>query len=232
MASQAYMEGFMARYERNYPAISPEEQRILAEKRVLVAGCGGLGGYILEFLGRIGVGHLTAADGDVFTDSNLNRQLLSSDLTLGKPKPVCARERMARVNPNVEVAPVCDFITEENAEHLLAGHDVVVDALDSGPARIVLARAALKRGIPLVSGAISGWRGRVFVLKPGDSAEALWAGGSGPAAGNLCFTAAAAASVQSSETVKLLLGRSGLLHGRFLEFDLLGGTWEEIIAEF
>jgi molybdopterin/thiamine biosynthesis adenylyltransferase len=218
----------MSRYERNFPAISPEEQALLAEKRVLVAGCGGLGGYIVEFLGRIGVGHLTVVDGDVFSDSNLNRQLLSSEETLGRPKPLCARERMSFVNPNVEVLSVCALITDDNAGELLSGHDVAVDALDNGPSRIVLARAAHRLGIPLVSGAISGWRGRVFTVLPGDNAEFLWGGGAGVTSGNLCFTASCTASVQAAETVKLLLSRQALLHGRFLEFDLLSGSWEEI----
>ncbi len=222
----------MARYERNFPALSAEEQMALAQKRVLVAGCGGLGGYVVEFLGRLGVGHLTVADGDVFAESNLNRQLLSTGETLGKAKPVCAAERMRAVNPLVTVRPVCEYIREENAEALAEGHDVVVDALDNGPSRILLAGAARALGVPLVSGAISGWRGRVFILTPGDLAERLWGGGPGPASGNLCFTAAAVASVQAAETVKLLLGRPGVLKNRMLELDLLGGQWEEIPLRF
>ncbi len=218
----------MARYERNHPAISPAEQTLLASKRVLVAGCGGLGGYVLECLGRIGVGFLTAADGDVFADSNLNRQLLSSDETLGQPKPICAAERMRIVNTDVAVTPICEFIDEENAARILAGHDVIVDALDNAAARRILASAASRLNIPVVSGAISGWRGRVFILMPGDTADALWSDGAGIASGNLGFTAAVTASVQAAETVKLLLGRPGLLHGRFLEFDLLSGQWEDI----
>lgn len=222
----------MARYERNHPAISEAEQEALAGKRVLIAGCGGLGGYIIEFLGRIGVGHLTVVDGDAFSDSNLNRQLLSQTETLGRPKPVCAQERMNTVNPLVSVSPVCSFITAENAAELLKGHDVVVDALDNGVSRVILAHTAQSLNIPFVSGAISGWRGRVFVLMPGDlPADFLWSGEIGRASGNLCFTASGTASVQAAETVKLLLGRSGLLHGRFLEFDLLSGQWEEIPLE-
>jgi molybdopterin/thiamine biosynthesis adenylyltransferase len=214
------------------PAISPEEQDILASKRVLVAGCGGLGGYVLELLGRIGVGFLTAVDGDVFSNSNLNRQLLSTSETLGRPKPVCALERLHNVNPNVEVLPVCTFISEDNAEALLKGNDIAVDALDNGPSRIILAKAARSLGIPLVSGAISGWCGRIFILMPGDSpVDFFWDGEKGAIFGNLCFTASSIASVQAAETVKLLLGRSGLLHGRFLEIDLLSGQWEEIPLE-
>jgi molybdopterin/thiamine biosynthesis adenylyltransferase len=219
---------YARRYERNSPAITHKEQEILASSRVLVAGCGGLGGYVLEYLGRVGVGHLTAADGDVFTESNLNRQLYSSSETLGKPKPLAAAERMRLVNPLVTLTPICEYITEANAESLTRGHNVVVDALDSGPARQLLARAAGASGIPLVSGAISGWRGRVFVLMPGESADALWAGGAGLSSGNLCFTASSAASVQAAEAVKLLLNRNGALSGRMLEFDLLSGFWEEL----
>jgi adenylyltransferase/sulfurtransferase len=105
-----------------------------------------------------------------------------------------------------------------------------VDALDNGPSRVILARAAQKLRLPLVSGAISDWRGRVLVLLPGDSADYLWSGEPGITAGSLCFTAAATASIQAAETVKLLLGRPGLLHGRFLEFDLWA-AWEEIPLE-
>ncbi len=218
----------MARYERNSPALSLAEQEQLSSKRILIAGCGGLGGYIIEFLGRIGVGHLTVVDGDVFTDSNLNRQLLSSEETLGKPKPQCAKERMGLVNPLVTVEPVNAFVDASNAVTLLTGYDVIVDALDNGPARMILAEAASGLRIPLVSGAISGWRGRVFVVLPGDDSTFFWSGEKGLASGNLCFTASAVASVQAAETVKLLLNRPGVLKNRLLEFDLLRGEWEDI----
>lgn len=201
---------------------------MLSAKRVLVAGCGGLGGYVLEFLGRVGVGHLTAVDGDVFSDSNLNRQLLSTTGTLDRQKPLCAQERMHLVNPAVSVTPVCSFITEDNVAEIVQNHDVIVDALDNGPTRILLARQARALGIPVVSGAISGWSGRVFILTPDDNADFLWSGGQVLSAGNLCFTASCVASVQAAETVKVLLGRSQLLQGRFLELNLLSGQWEDI----
>lgn len=218
----------MSRYERNSPAISSKEQTLLESKHVLIAGCGGLGGYIIELLGRIGVGYLTVVDGDVFADSNLNRQLLSSDETLGKPKPQSAKERMRIVNPLVTVKPITSFINESNVLELLTGHDVIVDALDNGPSRKILANAAGTLRIPLVSGAISGWRGRVFVVFPGDNSTFFWSGETGMASGNLGFTAASVASVQAAETVKLLLGRAGILKDRMLEFDLLRGEWEDI----
>ena len=65
------------RYERNKNLINEDEQNILKNSKVCVVGCGGLGGYIIEMLGRLGVGNITAIDGDVFDESNLNRQILS-----------------------------------------------------------------------------------------------------------------------------------------------------------
>ena len=222
----------MDRYERNAPAISADEQVSLAAKRALVAGCGGLGGYIIEFLGRVGVGHITAVDGDSFAVSNLNRQLLSTMDTLGRLKPECAKERMGFVNPEVEVTPVCEIITEENADRMVAGHDIIVDALDNGKTRIILTAAAKKAGIPFVCGAISGWYGRVVVLYPGDNVDFLWQGEAKTHMGNLCTTAAHVASIQASETIKALLDRPGVMRGRMLEIDLLNARWDEISLDF
>ena len=222
----------MDRYERNAPAVSAGEQKLLASKRVLVAGCGGLGGYIIEFLGRIGVGHITAVDGDLFTVSNLNRQLLSTTETLGTAKPVCAKQRMAVVNPEVTVTPVCEYIDEGNADAHIAGHDVIVDALDNGKTRILLTAAAKNAGIPLVSGAIGGWYGRVIVLYPGENVDFLWQGEPPLQMGNLCFTAAHVASVQAAETIKVLLNRSGIIRGKLLELDMLSAHWDEIPLDF
>jgi len=85
------------RYSRNIKALSEGESASLAGKRVCVVGCGGLGGYCLEQLARIGVGTLVAVDGDVFEDSNLNRQILATEVNLGQPKVQAAVERIAIV---------------------------------------------------------------------------------------------------------------------------------------
>ncbi len=82
----------MARYDRNIKTLSLEENEKLKDFKVCVIGCGGLGGYIIEMLGRIGVGYITAVDGDNFSESNLNRQIISSDLNLGKNKAIEAKK--------------------------------------------------------------------------------------------------------------------------------------------
>lgn len=219
----------MLRYLRNHDAISEAEQAILAQKRVLVVGCGGLGGYVIECLARIGVGYLRVVDGDVFDETNLNRQLLSSNMNLGRPKTLAAQQRVMAVNPLVEVEAFQTLLTDENAVPLLDGCDVAVDALDNVPTRLLLQQAAKTAGIPLVHGAVAGWIGQVCVVQPGqDLLNSLYPAstdtqGEEQETGTLSFTAALTASWQAAETVKLLLGKPGL-HGEILEIDLLTTT--------
>lgn len=216
----------MERYLRNHDAISESEQAILATKRVLVVGCGGLGGMVIECLARIGVGHLRVVDGDVFDESNLNRQLLSSTMNLGRPKVLAAQQRIMAVNPLVEVDAVQADLAAENAMELLAGCDVAVDCLDNIPVRLVLQQAAKTAGVPVVHGAVAGWLGRICVIQPGEDLLSLLypnqeeAQGEERQRGTLSFTAALTASWQAAETVKLLLGKPGL-QGEILEVDLM-----------
>src|SRR5512145_2203557 len=91
------------RYRRNRETVSTEDQLRLCRSRVAVIGCGGLGGYLIEELARLGVGTLVVVDPDVFEEHNLNRQLLSSPADLGAAKVEVARARIAAVNPAVQV---------------------------------------------------------------------------------------------------------------------------------
>lgn len=219
----------MNRYLRNHDAISETEQAILAGKRVLVVGCGGLGGMVIECLARIGVGHLRVVDGDVFDETNLNRQLLSSTMNLGRPKTLAAQQRVMAVNPLVEVDAVQTNLTAENAEQLLDGCDVVLDALDNIPARLLLQQAAKAANIPLVHAAVAGWIGQLCVIQPGQDLLNLlypaWVEPQGEEleTGTLSFTASLTASWQAAETVKLLLGKP-VLDGEVLEIDLFNST--------
>ena len=156
------------RYIRNVPALTEDECALLHTKRVLVVGCGGLGGHLINLLSRVGVGNLRIVDGDVFEDTNLNRQLFSEVPVLGTSKARAAAERIQRINPDVTVETVETFLTEENAENLIQGCHVVMDALDNVDGRRILAAACKKAGVPLVYGAISGWVAQAAVSMPGD----------------------------------------------------------------
>ncbi len=218
------------RYMRNLEAISETQQTTLSEKTVLVAGCGGLGGYVIECLARVGVGHLVVVDGDVFEESNLNRQLLSSRMNLGKPKVLAAQQRVMAVNPQVRVDAFQMVLDVDSINGVMQGCDVVVDALDGIPARLLLQDAAQKAGIPLIHGAIAGWCGQVCVIQPGErKLDALYGIATQPKGaeneqGCLSFSAALVASIQAAEVVKTLLGVGNLIDG-LLYIDLLQGTF-------
>ena len=92
-----------ARYARNLPTLTPEEQALLGQKHILLAGCGGLGGHILELLLRAGVGAITAVDPERFEESNGNRQLLCTAETLGQSKVRAAEARARLVRPDVRL---------------------------------------------------------------------------------------------------------------------------------
>ena len=218
-----------ARYARNIPALTEAECRMLRQKRILVAGCGGLGGHIIDQLARIGVGSLRVVDGDVFEASNLNRQLLSSVPLLGISKAGAAAEHIAWVNPEIIADPVECFLTEDNVKDLVGGCDAVMDALDNIASRKILASACSEAGVPYIYGAISGWVAQAAVSMPGDNLmEKLYPEGTVLRDKSvLSFTPALCASLQVSLCVKLLTGRP-VETGAVYYFDLLNQEFETI----
>lgn len=217
------------RYERNIPALSEAECEILHRKRVLVVGCGGLGGHLIDMLARIGVGFLRVVDGDVFEPSNLNRQLLSEVPLLGVSKAKAAVAKVSRVNPETEVEAVAGFLTEKNARQLVLSCDAVVDGLDNIDSRRILAKECEKAKIPFIYGAVSGWVAQAAVSMPGDHlVETLYPEGVVLKSKSvLSFTPALCASIQVALCVKLLTGRP-VETGKLYYFDLLNQEFESI----
>jgi molybdopterin/thiamine biosynthesis adenylyltransferase len=156
------------RYIRNRDILSLQEQLKLAESRVTVVGAGGLGGSVLSLLGRVGVGQLVVVDGDVFDETNLNRQAFCNVDNLGKPKAEEARRQMKRINPSVEVTAHSTLFSDSNGRDILTGSQVAVDALDNVESRLTLEKAALSLDIPLVHGALAGFEGQIMTIFPGD----------------------------------------------------------------
>ncbi|MGE4277068.1 MAG: ThiF family adenylyltransferase [Lawsonibacter sp.] len=216
-----------ARYQRNIPAISEAEQEVLGQKHVLIVGCGGLGGYLVEYMTRMGVGGITAVDGDVFDESNLNRQLLSSVPQLGCSKAFAAKERAQGINPAVAFQAVREFFNRENADALVQGHDLVLDALDNIPARWLLEDVCTRQSVPVVHGAIHGWSAQVLVVEPGSGLLHRLYPKDVPSIdkSSLPFTPPFCAALQAAEAVKLLCGRSTELSGKLLLADLLSLDW-------
>ena len=217
------------RYIRNLGALTEEECALLRTKTVFVAGCGGLGGYLIEMLLRIGVGEIRAADGDVFEASNLNRQQLSSPSSLGQSKAEAAAARAAVVNPDVRFVPIPKFVTEENAAELIRGCDAVLDALDNIQARRILARACAEAGIPMIHGAICGWSAQAAVVMPGDDLiDRIYPEGARlNSKTSLSFTPPFCAALQTALCTRLLTGRP-LEIGHLYIADLLDMEMESI----
>jgi len=214
------------RYYRNLNALSEEDVLKLHKSKVCVVGSGGLGGYIVEILARIGVLNITLVDYDVFEDSNLNRQLFSEESFIGQPKIDGAIERICKVNSAVTINGVREKLTQNNATGILADHDVVMDALDSIQTRLLLAEACAVLNIPMVHGSIAGWYGQVACIFPGnDTLNKIYGNtkvkhGIEQEVGNLPFTASMVASIQCAECVKILTAKS-TVQNTVLRVDLL-----------
>ncbi len=222
------------RYQRNRNMLSIDQQLHLFTSKVAVVGCGGLGGYILEELARLGIGQLVAIDPDLFEEHNLNRQLLSTLDDLGRSKAEAAVQRLAGINPAVSVQAQPTAFAKENAAGLFNGVALVADAVDSVPVRLELAEACNELNLPLVHGAIAGWYGQVATVFPGEQTIQKiyhrWTSGRGAEAhlGSPAFTPAAVASFQVAEICKVLLGTGTPLRNRKLSINLLDMSVEEI----
>lgn len=216
------------RYCRNQQSLSSAEQARLLRSRVTVFGAGGLGGGVIELLARAGVGCLRVVDGDRFGDSNLNRQLLATTGTLDTLKANAAAERVAAINPAVEVVVEPCFAEADNVSRLLEGADGAADCLDTIPARLMLQRGCREAGVVLVSAALAGRTGQLTTVYPGDPGlEAVYGDrqqlpekGVETRLGTFGFTAAAMAALQCAELVKILTGSVSRLRNRLLIVDL------------
>lgn len=221
------------RYQRSIGTITEMEIEKLQHGRVCVVGCGGLGGYVIEGLARMGIGKLTVIDGDCFDETNWNRQLLSTEKNLGMSKALAARERVMTINSQVEVNAIEALLSADNGRDFIRGHQAVVDALDNIGARKALEQACGAEGIPLIHGAIAGWHGQVSVIFPGEQTfSKLYPEGVEQGAevttGNPSFTPAVIAALEVAETIKVLLGREEILRNRLLTVDLLNQEYEMI----
>jgi molybdopterin/thiamine biosynthesis adenylyltransferase len=223
-----------ARYQRNRAMLSIQQQLSLLRSEVAVFGCGGLGGYIIEELARLGVGRITVVDPDVFEEHNMNRQLLCTQELLGRKKVDAAVQRVAAINPAVRLRPFDAAFGQNNSAEILQGVTVAADGLDSIPVRLELAEACNDQNVPLVHGAIAGWSGHVAVQHPGENIlQHLYAGkktghGVERKLGNPSFTPAVIASLEVAEIVRILLGAEPLLPRRYLAMDLYHMEFTEV----
>lgn len=220
----ALSEKELMRYDRQIrlPSISREGQLKLKSSKVLVAGAGGLGSPISIYLAAAGVGHIVVVDRDEVEISNLNRQILHWEEDVGKYKAISAAEKLRRINSDIVVEGVVEEITEGSIDRLLAGVDVLIDAMDNMETRFVLNKAAVRRRVPFIHGAIYGLEGQVTTIIPGRTAclRCIFKGAKPHEAFPVLGVAPAViGALEATEAIKYIVGFGELLLNRMLIFD-------------
>ena len=138
------------RFSREEQLIGAQGLQKLRAARVAVFGAGGVGGYTIEALARCGVGSLTIVDGDSVSLTNINRQILALEDTLGRPKAEVARERVLQINPECQVEAKVLFFTPEDGFDF-SRFDYVADAIDTVSSKIELILRCREAGVPVIS---------------------------------------------------------------------------------
>ena len=226
----------LERYDRQIMirGLGEKGQEKLKQARVVIAGAGGLGSPVAMYLAVAGVGTIRIIDHDKVELSNLNRQVLHGDKDIGRDKVESAREKLSPLNRNVQIETVRETITEANVSRLVVGCDVIVDALDNLPTRLVLNKAAVENRIPFVHGAVYGLEGRVMTILPGQSAclRCIYRGLAPqekfPVIG---VTPAVIGCIQATEAIKCITGLGQLLVNRLLIYDGLKMKFTELAVK-
>jgi len=224
------------RYDRQImiPGIGEEGQEKLKQSKVVVAGGGGLGSPVAIYLAAAGIGTIRLIDHDRVELSNLNRQVLHWDKDVGREKVDSAAEKLKRLNTGVQVEAVGETITEANVSRLVAGFDLIVDAMDNLPTRFILNRAAIEHNIPFFHGAVYGLEGRAMTIIPGKTAcmGCIYRGPipqeKFPVIG---VTPAVVGCIQATEVIKYLTGIGKLLANRLLVYDGLNMKFTELTVK-
>ena len=221
------------RYDRQMmiPGIGEAGQEKLKRAKVVIAGGGGLGSPAAYYLTAAGIGTLRLIDHDTVELSNLNRQILHWDKDVGREKVASAAEKLQQLNGNVKIEAIAVTIDKTNVTELVKGFDVILDAMDNLPTRLLLNEVAVKLDIPFVHGAVYGLEGRVMAIVPRKSAclrciyRGAPPGGKFPVLGT---TPAVIGAIQATEAVKLITGMGEPLTNRLLVYDGLNMKFMEL----
>ena len=227
------------RYSRHLimPEVALEGQKKLKAAKVLCIGAGGLGSPLALYLAAAGVGRMGIVDFDVVDFTNLQRQIIHSTSNVGRPKLDSAKERIAEINPYVQVDTYETALTSENAMELFEPYDIVVDGTDNFPTRYLVNDACVLLGKPNVYGSIFRFEGQatVFYAEKGPCYRCLYPEPPPPGlvpscaeGGVLGVLPGVIGVIQAIETVKLILGKGESLIGRLLLFDALKMGFREL----
>lgn len=220
------------RYQRNIMlnSIGERGQLQLLNSRVLVIGAGGLGSPVLLYLAAAGVGTLGIIDSDQVELSNLQRQILHGETTLGVDKSASSSERLRAINSQVQVIEYSERFTKDNGAELVSEYGFVVDATDNFESKFLINDLCVKNNVPFNHGGILEFSGQTMTVIPEQSCCYRCVFQEVPEkdvakkcsqAGVLGSVAGVIGSLQATETLKFLTGTGELLTNRLLTFDAL-----------
>jgi len=219
-----------------------EGQHKLLQAKVLVVGAGGLGCPALQYLAAAGVGTIGIVDEDIVSITNLHRQILFTVDDIGLPKSSTAKERLAKLNPEISITAYNERLTTNNALAIIKDYDIVIDATDNFSSRYLINDACVLLNKPIVYGAVSQFEGQVAILnyhsatsiasanyrdlfpKPPIDGEVL----NCAEAGVLGVLPGIIGSMQASETIKLITGIGKPLVNTVLTYHSLTNQMYEI----
>ncbi len=220
------------RYSRHLimPEVGVEGQEKLINSSVLCIGAGGLGSPLALYLAAAGVGHLGILDFDVVDFSNLQRQIIHSEKTIGELKVESAKKRLLELNSDIKVTTYNEMLTSENAMEIIKDYDIIVDGTDNFATRYLVNDSCVLLGKPNVYGSIFRFEGQVSVFdaKKGPCYRCLYPEPPPPGlvpscaeGGVLGILPGIIGTLQAAEAVKLILEKGNPLIGRLLFLDVL-----------
>ncbi|MEM9824517.1 MAG: molybdopterin-synthase adenylyltransferase MoeB [Bacteroidota bacterium] len=236
---QALKKGDFERYKRHLliPEVGEAGQLKLLNSKVLVVGAGGIGSPVAWYLAAAGIGHLGIIDDDIVDRSNLQRQILHTEESVGSSKVQSAKKRLEALNSSIHVATYEKRLNADNVEAILAGYDLVLDGTDNFTTRYLINDACVKLGIPNVHGSVFRFEGQVSTFWPGaDSPNAPCYRCAYPEppppelapscaeAGVLGVLPGMVGVICATEAIKILIGFGENMVGRLLCFN--AETWE------
>jgi len=227
------------RYSRHLlmPEVGLEGQRKLKASSILVIGTGGLGSPVSMYLAAAGVGRIGLDDYDVVDYTNLQRQIVHGNSTIGMRKVLSARDRLKDINPNIQIDIYDEPFTSENAFQISEPYDLIVDGTDNFPTRYLTNDVCVMTGKPNVYGSIFRFEGQVSVFwaEKGPCYRCLFPEPPPPGLVPSCADAGVfgvlpgtIGTLQATEALKLVLGIGEPLIGRLLLYDALAMTLEEL----
>lgn len=217
------------RYNRQIilKSVDFDGQEKLKSSRILIVGLGGLGCAASQYLASAGVGHLTLVDFDTVSLSNLQRQILHTDETIGLPKVESAKARLSAINPNIQIEVINQKCSDEQWAELIAKTDLVLDCTDNVTVRNQLNLQCFNQKRPLVSGSAIRFEGQISVFTYQDNEpcyqclSSLFGDGtlSCVEAGVIAPIVGVIGSFQALEAIKVLLNIGKILSGKLLMID-------------